>query len=145
MKRAALAVAALTLTACASGPTPMIMNGRYYMAGDAVCVRYTVLTPTRIMCHDRKGVAQGYRDAIPHETMAIYAQQQALASQQIGELANQLNQTADSIARSNQAAAASYNQTLRSMPTTTQPIGPQQTQTTCLVNGQYVSCRTRPQ
>jgi hypothetical protein len=145
MKRAALAVAALTLTACASGPTPMMMNGRYYMAGDAVCVRYTVMSPTRIMCHDENGVAQGWRDAIPHETMQVYVQQQAIAQQQLRDLGTRLTATANEIARQNQESAAAYNAATRALPTTVQPIGPQETQTICLVNGRYVSCRTRPQ
>lgn len=134
----------LTLVGCASAPSPTLINGQYYMAGDAGCARYSQMSATRIMCYDKKGVEQGWEDAIPHQTMLAYNQRQAIARQQIGELADQLNETANSIARSNQAAAASYNQTLRSMPTATQPIGPQQTQTTCLVNGAYVSCRTRP-
>ena len=145
MKRAIFVfLAGVALVGCASNPSPVLINGRYYMASDAGCALYSQMSPTRIMCYNRQGVEQGWEDAIPHQTMAIYNQRQAMARQQIRELTDQLNQTADSIARSNQAAAASYNQTLGSMPTTTQPIGPQETQTTCLVNGRYVSCRTRP-
>lgn len=146
MKRVLMvALAGLTLAACASGPSPVLMNGRYYMGGDAICVRYTVMSPTRIMCHDKNGVAQGWRDAIPHETMQVYVQQQAIARQQVSELADQLTATANDIARQNRESAAAYNAATRALPTTTQPIGPQETQTTCLVNGRYVSCRTRPQ
>lgn len=146
MKNSAfVAFTLLALAGCASSPSPTLINGRYYMAGDGGCARYSQMSATRIMCYDKKGVEQGWEDAIPHQTMLAYNQRQAMARQQISELADQLNETANNIARSNQAAAASYNQTLRSMPTTVQPIGPQQTQTTCLVNGAYVACRTRPQ
>jgi hypothetical protein len=138
VKRIVLAVVALGLTACASDPTPQIVNGRYYMMGDAVCARYTPMSSTRIMCHDKNGAQQGYRDAIPNETMQIYLQQQALNSQNMQELNQQIQATNEALARQNEAARARNSQWT---PPATPPIGQQQRQTTCLINGNYVACR----
>lgn len=146
MKRVALMmVASLAVASCASSPSPVWINGRYYMAGDSGCARYTQETSTRIQCYNKKGEAQGWEDAISSSEMAAYNHRQAVARQQISELADQLTATSNQIAEQNRASAVAYNQATRSLPTTTQPIGPQQTQTTCLVNGNYVACRTRPQ
>lgn len=136
---------ATALAGCASSPTPTYYNGQYYWAGDPGCVRLGYVSATRAMCYNKKGVEQGWEDAIPQYELNAYSQRQAVGRQNIQALTNQINQIGNDIARSNAEAANSYSRTLGSMPTSVAPIGPQQTQTTCLVNGQYVSCRTRPQ
>jgi len=132
-------VAPLLLSSCASGASPRLLNGRYYMGGDAQCLGYRILSPTRIMCLDKSGRDMGYRDAIPHETMQIYVQQQAARRQSMAELTAQLQATNEALERQNAETRARVNSWT---PPAVQPIGPQKSTTRCLVNGIYVSCNT---
>lgn len=136
MKRIMILALAASVAACATGPSPQLVNGRYYMMGDAGCARYTIMSSTRIMCYDKNGAKQGWKDAIPNETMQVYVQQQAVAAQIMAQPRRSSDTlrsiTSDTIARNNSWT-----------PPAVAPIGPQQSQTRCLVNGIYVSCTTR--
>ena len=114
------------------------------MAGDPDCVNARPLSNICIMCGDKNFRETEARYSLTPAQVQQYQIQQAEAQAQVGQLANQITAVGNDIARQQRESAAAYNAATRALPTTVQPIGPQQTQTTCLVNGSYVACRTRP-
>lgn len=144
MKRIVLLALAGTVAACASSPSPRLVNGRYYMAGDAGCARYTIMSATRIMCYDKNGVEQGWEDAMSQDEILMHTQQQALRQQQVREVAAALNNTTNALTRQIQANTAQMNAiTAATSQIQVQPIQPRETQTRCLVNGILIHCRSQ--
>lgn len=96
MKRYLILTAAIALSGCASTAMPNFYAGNYYMAGDKGCVRMSSLSPTRIMCHDKKGNQTGYRDAMTREDLQVYQivmMNQAIQNQQVNQNIRDLNQS----------------------------------------------------
>lgn len=60
------------------------------MGGDSDCVRYDVVTPTRILCSNAKRQPTGYRDALTPQQITAYQQMSvAMAAQQQAQQAQQ--------------------------------------------------------
>lgn len=89
--KAYVAIASLLLLpGCATMAEPNFFNGQYYLAGDANCKFMTVMTPTRIMCSDKKGMQTGYRDAMTQIDLQTHAANQQALSNAISQSAYSL-------------------------------------------------------
>lgn len=131
---------ALALAGCATTAAPNFFNGGYYMAGDAACVRYREVFPSRVMCMDKHGADTGYRDALTGEQLQMYQMQMAYQQAQIQQMTQQLQQTSQVLQNSTQQLLQQSQQI--SVPQPAQITPPGGYQTRCLVNGNYVSCRS---
>ncbi len=133
-------LACVLLAGCATSAAPNFFNGNYYMAGDATCKQVRALSPTRVMCIDKKGNDTGYRDALTAEQLQMYHMQMQYQQAQAQLYSQELQ-------RSNQALQNSTQQLLQQSQQYTAPqvapiTPPGGYQTRCLVNGIYVSCRS---
>lgn len=73
MKYQLIMVAALLSGCATSEPFPALVGNNYYMGGDANCVRYDQVSPTRIRCTNAKREMTGYRDAMTPQQVQAYA------------------------------------------------------------------------
>lgn len=64
-------VGVLILSGC-GGASPRALNGKYYMAGDSNCVRYRIISDSRVMCMDADGRETGYRNAMSDQELQMY-------------------------------------------------------------------------
>lgn len=77
LKRILLIFSVLLLASCAQA-MPNLINGRYYMAGDAECAKVSVLSSSRIMCYRKDGTPTGYRDAMTDQQLQMYMHNQQM-------------------------------------------------------------------
>lgn len=130
----------LFLAGCATtAPAPNFLNGQYYMAGDASCVRMRNISPTRIMCANAQNQDTGYRDAMTPQQIQMY-QFQVMQQQA------QMQQMQQSIDYNNAVMAANTQATLNRASTYSPPaVQPLQTyggnQIRCIGVGIYANCR----
>lgn len=82
------------LTSCASNnaASPQNINGKYYMAGDAACVRYRIIDSDTIECATNEGVSTGYRNAMTDQEIQMWQFQVRQQQLQMQELTRQLQQ-----------------------------------------------------
>jgi hypothetical protein len=66
---------AIFLGGCATGSLKLI-EGKYYWGGDSNCVRYRILSESRIMCENKDGIETGYRDAYTDQQLQMYMHEQ---------------------------------------------------------------------
>lgn len=121
MKRYLTLVAAMALSGCASTAMPNLYSGNYYMAGDKNCQKMSSLSPTRIMCHDKRGNQTGYRDAMTKEDLEIYQIvmfDQAIQNQQLNQNIRELNQSLQNSTQQTLQQAQQYR------APTVQPVTP---------------------
>lgn len=137
MKRL-VCIAALLVSACASGPSPNFYNGRYYYAGDSSCKRMTDLGDGRIMCHDKKGNQTGWRSAMTAQDIQIYQIRQAQHAQEMADLSRQIDETGKSVTGNLNALTQQYQSYT---PPAVEPIGQPRRTVTCVKAGIVTQCR----
>ena len=110
------------------------------MAGDANCKQMRSVSPTQIMCTDKKGNGTGYRDALSIQQLQMYQMQRQYEQAQMQSFTDELQRTSESIQNaSRQTLQQSQQYTAPQVAPITPPGG---YQTRCLVNGIYVTCRS---
>jgi hypothetical protein len=77
MRLIALAVAALSLSSCASFEQPYNINGQYYFVSQKMCHRIQQTSPTEIVCYNAKGKSFPRRALTSYELAQYNAQVQA--------------------------------------------------------------------
>lgn len=85
-------VLSLGFSGCSKTAMPNLIAGKYYMAGDDNCVRYKMLSDSRIMCQDSDGKDIGYRDPMTAQEISIYQQVSQQQSAQFNQSLNNFNQ-----------------------------------------------------
>lgn len=133
---------ALLLTGCATTAMPNFFNGNYFMAGDPSCVQMRALSSTRIMCVDKNGNEMGYRDAMTPDQLQMYQMQQAYNQQQMQILSQQLQQTNLQLQQTNQQIYQQGQQYQYMTPQVAPITPPGGYRTDCIVNGNFVNCRS---
>lgn len=131
-------VAALLVSACASGPAPNFVNGRYFYAGDQNCKRMSDLGDGRIMCYDKKGNQTGWRSAMTGQDMQMYQMRQAQQAQEMADLSRQIDETGQSITGNLNALTNQYRSYT---PPAVEPIGQPRRTFTCVKAGVVTQCR----
>lgn len=123
-----LSIAGLALlSGCTSyTPAPKVIAGYYYFVGDENCIMQSPVSPTQIVCGDKKRNVTEYRNPMTQYEMQMWqnavlqrAQADMLASQQIAQMAQQSSQF---LANSTQQLV---QQTQQWTPPQVQPIGRQ--------------------
>ncbi len=140
MRHLIAATGVLMLSGCAHDAAPNLFNGRYYMAGDPTCVRIRQLSENRIMCTDNNGYDKGYRDAMTYEQIQMYQMNIQYQQAQMQQFGQQLQQTGQSFQNTGQQILQQSQQ--YSAPQVTPITPPGGYRTKCLVNGNYVNCRS---
>lgn len=137
---ASLATAVL-LSGCATTAQPNLYNGNYYLSGDSNCTSFRQESSTRVGCFNKKGIYMGSRYAMTPQEMQMYQMQlanQQLQAQAFNQSMQQLNQ---SLQQTNQQIQQQNQQFVPPQVTPITPPGGNQT--LCLVNGGYISCRSK--
>lgn len=130
------------LFGCETAPRPSLFNGQYYMAGDRDCVRARQLNEWKIMCSDESGRETMARVSLTSSELAAYDIQQQVNQQRNRQAMSEIAESFQSgAARLNAQAQAARN--AQWVPPVAQPVEPPRTQTTCLVNGRYVYCKSQ--
>lgn len=140
MKNLIAVTSVLMLSGCAHDAAPNLFNGQYYMAGDPDCVQIRQLSEKRIMCTNKKGYDRGYRDAMTYEQMQMYQINMQYQQAQMQQFNQQLQQTGQSFQNSGQQILQQSQQ--YTAPQVTPITPPSGYQTRCLINGNYVNCRS---
>lgn len=141
VKRLASCVLLGCLVGCAATATPSLIGDHYYMMGDANCVSGQFVSDTRMMCVDRNGTPTGYRDGMSANELAYQQQAAQVQHQQSMQALNQslqsfnqqMQQQTQQIMQQSQQYAA---------PQVAPITPPGGNRTLCLVNGQYIACRS---
>lgn len=102
MKNLLIVACILMLTGCARSASPVLYNGKYYMAGDESCALIRELSDSSVMCMDENQNDTGYRNAMTAFELQMYAQNQQIQLQQMQQLGQQLEQTGQSFQNSGQ-------------------------------------------
>lgn len=85
-------MASSMLAGCVSGPKPNLVNGNYFMFGDASCVSGSATSDGRLMCFDKSGNITGYRNAMTGADMQAYQTQRVIDERDRAELVAHLQQ-----------------------------------------------------
>jgi hypothetical protein len=84
------------LSGCASSPSPQLVNGAYFLAGDAECARYRQTHSQQedgaISCYDSQGHFTGTRYAMTSQDMQLYLAQQESGWKAFSDAMAQMNQ-----------------------------------------------------
>jgi len=139
---AGLVVVTAALGGCGGGgPRPTLLNGQYYMAGDARCVYYRHVSPISIICSDKNRTETEGRYSLTPTEVQQWNVGQAEARAAISEFADELAATNARTQAANEARA--LQAPVDTPPPATFPTPPKAVQTMCLVNGRYIYCRDR--